>query len=161
MSNTINSNSTDSTVKTGFKFDTKYKIATTVSVMALAGVAIVGGVGAANAQNQILRDESVQVALESGDIEAFREAVRETGKARADRFADNIDEEKFAKMQEKYETKQAINAAIENEDFAAFQEATADLDKNDRGGKDGKFSEIDTEEEFQEFLEKIAVKEGF
>ena len=81
---------------------TKTYILTGISLFTVMGAGLVIGNSTlqANAEAGILRNEDVQAALESGDIEAFRTAVNENGGDRAQRLLDNLDEEKFNELQE-------------------------------------------------------------
>lgn len=125
------------------------------------GVATVIGMGVTTNAG-FLNSQAATDALRSGDLEAFKAAVEVEGNERLQNKLDSIDEERFEELQERFNTKEAIQAAIEADDFEAYQEAIADLDDEDGGrrGFRGKGFIAETEEEFNELVSRYNEREA-
>lgn len=138
---------------------------TGLGVLTLVGALSIAGL-TGNA-GYFKKSEAVQDALRSGDIEAFQAAVTQEGNSRLAARVENIDEEKFAQLQQKFLSHEAVKEAIAEGDWEAYQEAVAALENNDgetrMGRKHGHKMIAETEEEFNELVEKynenIAVQE--
>ncbi len=134
----------------------KTQLLTGITVLSVLGAGIIAGLTVTSSANGLINNDEATAAIESGDIEAFRQAIIDKGNKRAQRRAENLNEEKFAEIQAKYKSKQTIESAIENGDYTAFQEAVDGLERVPR-----KFKEIQSEEDFQELVANKAQLDVF
>jgi len=124
------------------------------SALLLTGTLAGGLLITANANP--LQNSEMKSALESGDLNAFKQAIVTQAKGNAEKRAENITEEKFKEMQENYKNQQAIQTAIENKDYNAFKAAVAD-----KTNLPEHLKSIDSEEKFNKLVEVKAKQDEF
>jgi len=120
------------------------------STLALGVLATtIGGYGVITFARSPMLSDNAKQALESGNLDDFKKAITEESNQKLQNRLNNLTEEKFTEMQEQYKKQQAVQTAIENNDYEAFKTAVENLDKNKKGPD---FSKITTQEEFDKLV---------
>ncbi len=128
----------------------------------IGAIGLVGVLGmSVTSSAGFMGNQAATEALQNGDLDAFKAAVEVEGNERLQSKLDSLDEERFAELQERFNTKEAIKESIENEDYDAYQAAVAELDTEDEGrGHRGRNFVVDSEEEFLDLVERYNEKEA-
>jgi len=97
------------------KYIKGFLVGTFVSVVSLAAIYQVSAMNGKKENNQVKK------ALEENDYGAFKKALTDSCQKRVD----NMTEEKFQKMRERYMNRKKVMEAIEKGDYEAFKNAVA------------------------------------
>jgi len=110
------------------------------SLIAVAGTALtVTAVNAAPRINAVMRDSSVVAAVKAGDLDGFKKAA----KTAADAQINATTQDQLNTMKARQDTRQAVQDAIKDNNFVAYQKATAN-DKHRIGITQAQFDKIVT-----------------
>lgn len=135
---------------------------TQITAFTLSGVAVFGLVVTAvgtNAMGFGNASTEVKEALQARDYSAFKEAVSAEGEDKLSSKLENLTEDKFNKIADKFESKEAIKAAIEADDYSLLPANAAD--KIDQEKFDKMVDRHAEREEFKSAIQTAIINNNF
>lgn len=137
-----------------------YKTLLFTGALLVTSSLVVGSLATTVQASPLYATPEARKALEAGDYQAFKEAIRKENEQKRSNRAENLTEEQFKQIQENYKNKQSIEQAIANKDFVAFRKAVENLsnsvsNNNIPWGERGylNLKKVDTQAEFEQLIQ--------